>query len=101
MSIDLEKIGSHIVDVAVKLHIELGPGLRESPYAKLMARGLEDRGLHVDRQVTVPFEFKGERFERNLKVDLLVAKQVVVEVKAVARTTADEYKQVLTYLRLM
>jgi hypothetical protein len=66
---DIEDIASHIVDVAVKLHIEVGPGMRESTYARLMVRGLEERGLKVEQQVIVPFKYKGVRFDRGVRID--------------------------------
>jgi len=85
----------------VKLHIEVGPGMRESTYARLMVRGLEERGLKVEQQVIVPFKYKGVRFDRGVRIDLLVEKQVIVELKSTDRVSPASYKQVLTYLRLM
>jgi GxxExxY protein len=98
---DVEEVGSHIVDVAVKLHIELGPGLGESAYGKLMMRKLADRGLLVERELTVPFEFRRERFDRGMRIDMLVEKQVIVELKSTTWVSPTAYRQVLTYLRLM
>ena len=100
MAIDIEEVAAHVVDAAVKLHVRLGPGLLESVYARLLAAELERRGLRVDRQLQIPFEFDGLRFERGLRLDMLVDEQVVVELKSREKLAPVHYKQVLTYLRL-
>jgi hypothetical protein len=61
MAMDIEEVAAHVVDAAVKLHVRLGPGLLESVYARLPAAELERRGLRVDRQLQIPFEFDGLR----------------------------------------
>ena len=101
MDDDLERIAGEIVDAAVKLHIRAGPGLLESVYEKLLGNDLEGRGLVVERQKWISTELDGCRFERAFRVDLLVNKQVVVEVKSVDTLVPAHWKQVLTYLRLM
>jgi iron complex transport system substrate-binding protein len=98
---DTNAITGQIVDAAYGIHRRLGPGLLESVYEALLARVLADRGLAVERQKPVPFEFDGLRLDEGFRVDLLVAEQVVVELKSVERTTPVHAKQVLTYLRLM
>jgi len=57
------EIGSIVVDVAVRLHRNLGPGLLENVYEVILARQLAERGLSVQRQVSIPIEFEGEYFE--------------------------------------
>ena len=76
-------ITGQIVDVAVRLHSEIGPGLLETVYQRIMPKALEQRGLHVERHVSVPFEFAGFRFDDGLRVDLLIESRVVVELKSV------------------
>ena len=97
----LSPITGEIVDAAYKLHIGLGPGLLESVYEAVLARDLERRGLTVERQRAVPFEYEGMRFNEGLRVDLLVESRVVVEVKSLERLLPVHSKQVLTYLRLL
>ena len=98
---DIDEITGEIVDAAYQVHTRMGPGLLESVYAVVMARALERRGLKVERNKTVTFEFDGMRFERGLRVDLLVEDRVVVELKSVEISAPVHAKQVLTYLRLL
>ena len=57
------EVGTIVVDCSVKLHKELGPGLLESVYEILLAHRLQQRGLRVERQVSIPFVFDGIQFE--------------------------------------
>lgn len=98
---DMDEITGVIVDAAFKLHTGLGPGLLESVYEMVLARELERRGLKVERQKPVSFEFDGMRFDEGFRVDLLVEDCVVVELKSVEKLAPVHPKQLLTYLRLM
>jgi iron complex transport system substrate-binding protein len=101
MARDIEEIVTIIIDAAVKLHIETGPGLLEKVYRPLLARALERRGLLVEEHVFVPFEVDGLQFDEGLRVDLLVEKQVVVELKSAEQLAPVHFKQLLTYLRML
>jgi GxxExxY protein len=98
---ELDEITGLIVDTAVRLHVDLGPGLLESVYEPVIARSLKRRGLQVARQVPVDFDYDGMTFARGFRVDLLVEQRIVVEVKSVERLAPVHGKQLLTYLRLM
>jgi len=98
---ETNRITGVIVDVAYRIHCDLGPGLFPSVYGVVVPRALERRGLKVERHKLVTFEYDGLRFDNGLRVDLLVGEQVVVEVKAVDTITPVHSKQVLTYLRLL
>jgi GxxExxY protein len=98
---ELDEITGAIVDEAIKLHRGLGPGLLESVYEVVLARALEKRGLMVERQKTISFEYDGLRFDEGLRVDLLVEGMVVVELKSVEKLAPVHSKQLLTYLRLL
>lgn len=98
---DIDDISGEIVDAAYQVHTRMGPGLLESVYSVVMARALERRGLKVERDKAVTFEFDGVRFERGLRVELLVEDRVVVELKSVETFAPVHAKQVLTYLRLL
>lgn len=63
----LIKFSTVIVDCAVRLHQELGPGLMESVYEFTLARRLEQRGLHVERQAAIPIEIDGLRFDEGFR----------------------------------
>jgi GxxExxY protein len=101
MDISPDEITAHIVDTAVQLHQKLGPGLLESVYHAVMPRALERRGLLVECNRTIPFEFEGMQFSHGLVVDLLVNGLIVVELKSVETLAPVHFKQVLTYLRLL
>ncbi len=101
MTKDIDEITGEIVDAALKIHRLLGPGLLESVYEVVLARELERRGLRVERQADVSFDFDGMHFDEGLRVDLLVEGVVVVELKSVEKLAPVHSKQVLTYLRLM
>ncbi len=96
----LDQITGEIVDAALKIHMELGPGLLESVYEVILAKDLERRGVRVERQKPIRFEYDGMIFEDGFRMDLLVDSRVVVEVKSVEKCTPVHSKQVLTYLRL-
>jgi iron complex transport system substrate-binding protein len=97
----LDDITGAIIDASIKLHINLGPGLLESVYEAVLARTLEKRGLRVERQKVVRFEYDDLVFEEGFRVDLFVENRVVVELKSVEKLAPVHGKQVLTYLRLM
>ena len=94
------EIGKMVVDCAVKLHIELGPGLLESVYEVLLAHRLEKLGLKVERQVHIPIQYDGICFDEGFRADLIVEGKVLLELKSVERTSNVHKKQVLTYLKL-
>ena len=98
---DIDEITGEIVDAAYKIHVGLGPGLLESVYEAVLARELERRGLRVERQKPISFEYDGLKFDEGFRVDLLVEDIVVVELKSVEKMSAVHPKQVLTYLRLL
>ena len=98
---NVEETSAVVVDAAFHLHKDLGPGLLESVYEAVLARILEDRGLRVERQRIVAFDFRGMHFDEGLRVDLLVNGCLVVELKSVETLARVHSKQLLTYLRLL
>jgi iron complex transport system substrate-binding protein len=97
---ELDEITGDIVDAALKIHKELGPGLLESVYEAVLARSLEKRGFQVERQKVIRFEYDGIVFDEGFRVDLLVEAKVIVELKSIEKLGPVHGKQVLTYLRL-
>ena len=75
-------------------------GLLESVYEVLLAYQLEQRGLHVQRQVSIPVVFEGKRFEEGFRADIVVEGKVIIELKSVEKTNPAHKKQLLTYLKL-
>ena len=93
-------ITGKIVDAALQIHRDLGPGLLESVYEAVLAQKLERLGLRVERQKGLKFEYDGMVFDEGFRMDLLVENQVVVELKSVEQTAPVHKKQLLTYLKL-
>jgi len=98
--VSINEISGQIVDAAIAVHSELGPGLLESVYEVILAHELKSRELKVQRQVRVPIEYRGLRFEEGYRLDLLVEDLVIIEIKSVEELTSVHKKQLLTYLRL-
>ncbi|MBX3561794.1 MAG: GxxExxY protein [Sphingomonas sp.] len=98
---DIDEISGEVLDVALRLHRDLGPGLLESVYEALLAKRLEDAGFVVERQKSISAEFETVRFEAAFRVDVLVEGRLLVEVKSVECLMPVHSKQLLTYLRLL
>ena len=94
------EVATQIVDAAYCIHTSLGPGLLESVYEVVLAHELENRGLSVVRQQTVPIVYEGTRIEMGFRADLIVEDKVIVEIKSVETIAPVHKKQLLTYLRL-
>jgi iron complex transport system substrate-binding protein len=98
---DIDEVTGVILDVAIRLHRELGPGLFESVYEMLLAGRLEQLGFRVARQQVIGAEFDGVQFEGAFRADLLVEDSLLVEIKSVEHLMPVHSKQLLTYLRLL
>lgn len=88
------------MDASFKVHAALGPGLLESIYETCMHHDLQRRGLAVDKQVPVAITFETLRIDAGLRLDLLVEKLIVVEVKSVERMIPVYQAQILSYMKL-
>ncbi|HEX6134150.1 MAG TPA: GxxExxY protein [Longimicrobiales bacterium] len=98
---DLNAITGAIVDSAVRIHSQIGPGLLEAIYETILARDLIRRGFHVERQKTISFTFEDLHFEDAARCDLIVNHAVIVEVKSASKIITLHEQQLLTYLRLL
>ena len=97
---ETEQIATAILDCAFKIHRFLGPGLLESVYEICLAYELEKQGIPFQRQIYLPVIYEGVRLETGLRLDLLVADKVIVELKAVEKMNPLYEAQLMTYLRL-
>jgi GxxExxY protein len=79
----------------------LGPGLLESVYEEALCYELQQRGQSVERQKEVPILYKGNKLKNDLKLDILVNNQIIIELKSVEEIKPVFYKQLKTYLKLM
>ena len=96
----IDDVSGDVLDLALRIHRDLGPGLLESVYETVLAGKLEQRGYPVQRQLPIDIVFEGTSFPAAFKLDLLVDHRLVVEIKSVERLSAVHGKQLLTYLRL-
>lgn len=94
------EIGTLVIEAAIAVHRELGPGLLETVYEAVLARKLADRDLKVERQVPVPIRYKDMHFDEGFRADIVVDGKVILELKSVERVIPAHKKQVQTYLRL-
>jgi len=94
------EIGRIVVDSAIVVHRELGPGLLETVYEAVLAHELAERGLKIERQVPVAIECRGIRFNEGFKADIIVASKVILELKSIEIINNAHKKQLLTYLRM-
>ena len=94
------QISKEIVDAALKVHKQLGPGLLESAYEECLTYDLIQRDLLVERQKALPLVYEEVKLEAGYRVDLLIEKKVIIEIKAVEALNDVHLAQILTYLRL-
>ncbi len=97
---ELNKAGSLILDAAIAVHRELGPGLLETAYELALMQELLLKGLNVQRQVPVQLSYKGINLGKGYEIDLLVQNQIIIEVKAVMEMHPVFTAQIITYLKL-
>jgi GxxExxY protein len=91
---------SRIIAAALEVHRALGPGLLESAYEECLCHELHLRRVDFERQVDLPVSFKGLKLDCGYKADLIVEKDVVVELKSVEKVLPIHQAQLLTYLKL-
>jgi len=96
----LNELSGKIVDAAIAVHRELGPGLLESVYETCLAQELSGRNIQLQRQVEIPVYYKGGRLEAGFRADILVQDLIIVEIKAVEKLLPIHEAQIITYLRL-
>ena len=96
----LNEIGGIILDAAITVHRELGPGLLESAYRIALKRELELRGLFVRMHVPVELIYKEVPLGKCYEIDLLIENEIIIETKSSDGLTAIFMAQVITYLKL-
>lgn len=95
-----DELTKEITGAGIEVHRELGPGLLESIYEACLALELDLRGIAYQRQKSIPLTYKGRSLASDLRIDLLVENEVIVELKAAERLLPVHEAQLLTYLRL-
>jgi len=97
---DENDISRIIVDCAYHIHLELGPGLLESVYEKVLIYELEKKGLNIDNQVAIPVRYHEISLELGFRADLIIENKIIIELKSVEEILPVHKKQLLTYLKL-
>jgi GxxExxY protein len=100
MAADINEVSGAVIGAAIAVHRALGPGLLESVYQKCLRHELTLRGVPVECEVNVPVCYKGITIDCGYRLDMLVKKQVVVELKAVETIHPLHEAQLMSYLRL-
>ena len=96
----MEKLAKEAVNAAFRVHNSLGPGLLESVYEACLAYEIRKQGIEVQTQVAFPVVYEQVRLEAGLRIDILVAEKLIIEVKAIDMLLPIHDAQLITYLRL-
>ncbi len=96
----LNKFSKFILDSSIEVHRNLGPGLLESVYEVCLCKELSLRDINLQRQVSLPVEYKNEKLDADFRIDVLVENEIIIELKAVEFLLPVHEAQLLTYLKL-
>jgi GxxExxY protein len=94
------EIAKIVVDLCVKIHKILGPGLLESVYEAALVYELKKLGIPVEQQIGIPVEYDHLHLDIGFRADLIIEKKVIVELKSIETVLPVHKKQLLTYLKL-
>ena len=94
------EISNKIIGFAIEIHRKLGPGLLESAYKECLFYKINNSGLFVEKEKAMPLIFEEVKLDCGYRVDLLVEKKLIIEIKSVESLTTVHLAQTLTYLRL-
>lgn len=97
---ELNEITRIIIDAAFKIHSHFGPGLLESAYLALLRYELTKRGMFIETEVPIPLIYEEIVLDIGYRADIIVERQVIVELKSVEQIAPVHKKQLLTYLRV-
>ena len=97
---DKDALTGRIIECAIKVHRELGPGLLETAYEKCLCYELKKAGFVVESQVEMPVVYKQVEIDCGYRLDVVVNRQVILELKTVERLLPIHEAQLLTYLKL-
>ena len=96
---ELNEITQIIIGCAIEVHRNLGPGLLESAYEECLSHELSNKGLNIQRQQPTPVVYKDIKLECGYRIDILVEKSVIIELKAVDSLNPVHEAQILTYMK--
>jgi GxxExxY protein len=100
--LELNELSAEVINAAITVHREIGPGLLESVYKSCLFVELLNRKLKAEVEVPVPLYYRGIKVhDEGFRLDLLVDDRIIIELKSVEKVQPVHKKQLLTYLRLM
>lgn len=97
---NLNEITGNVIGAAIEVHRQLGPGLLESAYKECLCREFLIRGINFEKEKPLPLEYKGTKLECGYRLDFLVEKSIVLEIKAVEAIAPIHEAQLVTYLKI-
>lgn len=101
MGLSENQLSKIVLDSVFKIYFELGPGLLESVYERILAIELKELGLEVETQVPIPVFWKNREVGLGYRADIIVEKKLLIELKSVEKLIPVHPKQVRTYLKLL
>ena len=97
---DINELSSKIIGAAIEVHKALGPGLLESAYEECLCHELSLRGMSFESQKPLPILYKGKRLDCGYRLDMVVEKAIILELKSCEKIEPIHKAQLLTYLKL-
>ena len=101
MLTDINHLTSTIIEICIKIHYTIGPGCYEKVYEELLFYEISKRNIPIERQLLMPISYEGLQLDDAYKLDLLIDKRLILEIKSVEKIAAVHFKQIKTYLKLM
>ena len=99
-SVELNDISGKIIELAIKVHSALGPGMLEGAYEACLMFELMNAGLKAESQLKLPIVYRGNKIDAGYRIDVLVEDSVIIELKAIDRLLPVHEAQLLSYLRM-
>jgi len=96
----LKNLSHSVIGSCIDVHRALGPGLLESIYADMLCHDLELKGINFEKEAQVNVLYKGKSFTTKLRADLIVEKQLILELKSVQEMLPIFEAQIMTYMKL-
>ena len=96
----LNSLSKVILDSAIEVHRQLGPGLLESVYEHCLVKEFKLRNINSMKQIGIPIIYKGETLDADYRIDILVENEIIIELKSVETLMPIHQAQLLTYLKL-
>ena len=96
----LNRLSGQILDASITVHKEMGPGLLESVYEKCLMEEFRLRNIFAENQVELPLIYKGKELEKEFRIDILVEREIIIEIKSTESMLPVFKAQIISYLKL-